>query len=112
MDDLEGGKAARDEGISLVLANERREWLTQAQRIVIDTFEPGWIGLAEEFHAPVLARLRAPHHPNVWGAFTNSLIRAGYFEHTGGHANCRKRTSHACDGKFLRRITPKKEGEI
>jgi hypothetical protein len=96
----------RDEGIEATLRKEdkRGEWRRKATEIVVATFPMDWIGLAEEFQAPVVAKIGAPHVPQVWGGLTSSLIKAGWFMHTGDHDQCRKLSSHGCDGKTLRKL--------
>jgi hypothetical protein len=102
---LPGGRRARDSGMGLALSNERRAWLNGAKHTILEDFPYGWVGLAEEFQLPILQKLGPPHVPQVFSALTGALIKEKHLEHTKDHGACRKRTSHACDGKYLRRIS-------
>jgi hypothetical protein len=109
--DLNAGREARDAGIDIALQNERKAWRDMALHIIDVMFPVGWVGLAEEFQEPVIGMIGGPHVPQVWGGLTSSLIKRGYFRHTGGHAQCEMESNHAREGKYLLKLNRKRDND-
>ena len=77
--DIAAARAARDEGIDRVMDSED-DWATVAQRMAVDAFRPGWVGLFEVVRRELTARgIEQPHKPQCWSALSNALLCSGAF---------------------------------
>jgi hypothetical protein len=90
--DLFGGKAERDKGMKQAADNDQL-WMQVALHN-IQSLPPGWEGSGQDIRLIITNDQGPPHHPNVWGALTNTAIGMGLLVHTGHYKYTRLRASH------------------
>jgi hypothetical protein len=101
LDDLQQGRALRDQGVEQVLDNAPEEWKERARPMLERWFE----GLnvdgeftGEDARVSIVSSVGLPHHSNAWGAvFGGALrrwMRLGRVERVG-IAQARDPISHA-----------------
>lgn len=99
--DIFEARRLRDEGMKRVSENSAT-WHELAFQTACKLPQE-WSGLGEDVRAYVSEIVGEPHHPNCWGALTNSLQRSGVLEKTGEWRGARSKKSHASTYPVLRR---------
>lgn len=101
--DLFAGLAAKEEALDRVAENSGGWWdeaMTSLRKVPLGTE-----GTAEKFGRLMReGGLGPPHHPNVWGAFTNRALKAGLLEDLDTRRPMEKPSSHARRTPVYRRI--------
>lgn len=90
--DLFSGRDARDAGLEQVKRNERERWWDAAIRIGRE-MRGDFIG--EDARIRIHDEIGPPHHPNVYGALTNQLVREGSWVKTQEWRPMAVKSSHA-----------------
>lgn len=102
--DLQAGRARRDEGVALVDANSE-EWRQRARALLMEVIPFGWEGISEDIRMVLIdAGLSEPHSPNCWGSLTLWAVKQNLLVPTGALQNMRDPRSHARYTKVYRRI--------
>lgn len=97
--DAAGSRAEREAGTSKI-ESANSEWLKDYLEFVA-RLPAEWTGTGEDIRA--VAPVRAPTHPNAWGAATQAAIRVGLIEKTGRHLPMKDKSSHARETPEYRR---------
>lgn len=97
MTDIQSGEALRDQGMARVKASNK-QWFRDAKLIAL-----AWLAarIGAEVTGEDITNAVTRYHPdkptspNVWGALTNALVRAGCIHPTGRQEPMKKPRSHA-----------------
>lgn len=85
---------AKREAVLAHVAQENAGWMDEAIR-ACHSLPNGELGTGEDIRAQLLlAGLRPPRHPNVWGALFNTLTRRGVIVATGEFRPMRAKSSN------------------
>ena len=103
--DLFGGRAARDEGIALVLGHDP-DWTQLALAFVRNRLSPGWEGIGEDIRFLATPVIGPPAKPKfAWGALCRVAATTGLLVKTGRHLPMRDASSHGRESPEWRRTT-------
>ena len=85
---------AKREAVLAEVAEDNAGWMAEAIR-ACGSLPIGELGTGEDIKEQLLqAGLRAPRHPNVWGALFNTLTRRGVLVATGEFRPMRAKSSN------------------
>lgn len=82
MFDVEGGKAARDEGMAAAVEHAGPEWGEAVDDRVRQLYA-GWEGTTEDIRVLTCRDLPCPGHLNAWGGKTTGWRNRGWLEEIG-----------------------------
>lgn len=105
------GKALKDAGIKSAIDHEHEDW-KQEYRLRATTYvtflDHGTLFTSEQVRAEVLRRQPDPHHPNVWGAMFNGVlkqwIKGGLVVPTGQVIDATNSQAHRRAIRLYRRV--------
>lgn len=85
---------AKREAVLAEVAEDNAGWMAEAIR-ACQALPAGEVGTGEDIRAELMRfGLRAPRHPNVWGALFNTLTRRGVLVATGEYRPMRSKSSN------------------
>ena len=105
------GRALKDAGMKSAVEHEREDW-KQDYRIratcYVTYLDHGTLFTSEQVRAEVLKGMDDPHHPNVWGAMFNGVLRqwlkAGLVAPTGQVIDATNSQAHRRAIRLYRRV--------
>lgn len=97
------GKQLGKEGMKTVIANSSEEWKRQYMMLAKKWCKKRSLFLSEQFRAYCLDEgLPRPHHPNLWGAMWNSLVKKGWISLSDDYGYCQSLKSHGVRRNYWR----------
>lgn len=85
---------ANQQAVLAEVEENHKDWVAVAVSLA-EGLPAGELGTGEDIRERLLnTGLRAPKHPNAWGALFNVLVKRRIIEHTGQYRPMRVKSSH------------------